>query len=275
MVEAALHGQRGALQAIAAHHRPDDETSLQLLENAAFSGDVETLLYAVEIATNERSQREWPPLILHRLAQFGQHEAMQKAIELGVDVEATLKNETATPLYIAAKYGQSSAAKCLTWHGAMVDKASKMKPSLPLEIACLSGDIDTVRALIQAEHKQMHGELGVFRSSSLPKALETAARCGFAEAAEVLTSDIEEPATMRAAAERALCYISRHLVHPPHNFEAVGPEFDGEPQAEEPVDDRMSVFGSLPSSRRVSKAGNLPSAEAEAESEGYVTAHEA
>src|SRR5262245_46468341 len=123
--------------------------TLQLIAQAAASGDVETirdLLEADPGLIHSHTRDGWTPL--HLAAHFGHKQVAEALLARGADVHAQATNDLGTTPLLWAVMGQEMATVTLLLdHGADVNEATAAG-STPLHKAAMLGNVALVRLLL-------------------------------------------------------------------------------------------------------------------------------
>ncbi|MBI3550857.1 MAG: ankyrin repeat domain-containing protein [Elusimicrobia bacterium] len=90
-----------------------------------------------------------PKIGIHKAAEKGDVELLQKLILEGVDVNARDKDDC-SPLHIAAAHADPAALRVLLSAGARPDAVTKEERLTPLHVAALEGRLDAAEALLEA-----------------------------------------------------------------------------------------------------------------------------
>lgn len=98
-------------------------------------------------------------VLLHIFAWKGKINFVKCAVEARAQIDAPTFSG-ATPLLVAAQFGQLAAARLLLDARAAVDRAAANDGATPLHIAAWGGHVDVARLLLDAPHSRMRGPRG-------------------------------------------------------------------------------------------------------------------
>ena len=129
------------------------------IADAAARGDREAVKTLLKKAADVNAAQGDGMTALHWAAMNGDVELSEMLIYAGANVRATTRLGTYTPLYLASQQGHAKVIQSLVKAGADV-KAGTPNGTTPLMVAAASGDVDSVRTLLD-NGAEINGRDGV------------------------------------------------------------------------------------------------------------------
>jgi ankyrin repeat protein len=129
------------------------------IADAAARGDREAVKTLLKKAADVNAAQGDGMTALHWAAMNGDVELSEMLIYAGANVRATTRLGTYTPLYLASQQGHARVIQSLVKAGADV-KAGTPNGTTPLMVAAASGDVDSVRTLLD-NGAEINGRDGV------------------------------------------------------------------------------------------------------------------
>jgi ankyrin repeat protein len=130
-----------------------------LVADAASRGDREAVKALLKKAADVNAAQGDGMTALHWAAMNGDVELAEMLVYAGANVRATTRLGTYTPLYLASQQGHARVIQALVKAGADV-KAGTPNGTMPLMVAAASGDVDSVRTLLD-NGAEINGRDGV------------------------------------------------------------------------------------------------------------------
>jgi ankyrin repeat protein len=130
-----------------------------LVADAASRGDREAVKALLKKAADVNAAQGDGMTALHWAAMNGDVELTEMLVYAGANVRATTRLGTYTPLYLASQQGHARVIQALVKAGADV-KAGTPNGTMPLMVAAASGDVDSVRTLLD-NGAEINGRDGV------------------------------------------------------------------------------------------------------------------
>src|SRR4249919_987636 len=117
--------------------------------DAAMSGDKDAVKSLLKQAVDVNAAQGDGMTALHWAAMNGDADLAQMLVYAGANVRATTRIGAYTPLFLASQQGHAGVIAALVKAGADV-KTGTANGTLPLMVAAASGDVASVKALIDA-----------------------------------------------------------------------------------------------------------------------------
>ncbi|HET9705165.1 MAG TPA: ankyrin repeat domain-containing protein [Vicinamibacterales bacterium] len=130
-----------------------------LIADAAARGDREAVKTLLKKAADVNAAQGDGMTALHWAAMNGDVELTEMLVYAGANVRATTRLGTYTPLYLASQQGHAKVIQALVKAGADL-KAGTPNGTTPLMVAAASGDVDSVRTLLD-HGAEINGRDGV------------------------------------------------------------------------------------------------------------------
>ena len=130
-----------------------------LIADAAARGDREGVKALLKKAADVNAAQGDGMTALHWAAMNGDVELTEMLVYAGANVRATTRLGTYTPLYLASQQGHAKVIQALVKAGADL-KAGTPNGTTPLMVAAASGDVDSVRTLLD-HGAEINGRDGV------------------------------------------------------------------------------------------------------------------